>query len=64
MANVFLRNTPEETLKFTYKMAEGEPVTGRYPDNAIVYMDDRNPGTNLTDLIGTVRSYLIVSKKV
>jgi len=63
MSNCFLRNTPEETRAYTYKMSWGEPVTGRYPENAIVYMDERNPGTKLPDLIGTVRSYLIVSKK-
>ncbi len=60
----FLDYPPKGTGMFTHRMAGGHAMGEKYPADAQIYMDDRNPGTKLSSLIGNTNRFLIVRREI
>lgn len=60
----FLRDFPENIGLNRYKFTEGESFGSEYPDNARIYMSEKEQGEILPSLVGNTRGMLIVNNAI
>ncbi|WP_437541482.1 DUF1629 domain-containing protein [Sorangium sp. So ce367] len=57
-----LASPPEGLGLSYYRMAKGEPIQDKYPEDARIYMSEKMPGIKVPSIVGNTHNYLITSK--
>ena len=59
-----LDDPPEGVTIKSFYMQKGKKIGLEYPNNAVCYMREERTGIRLSSLIGSIKSYLILSSEV
>jgi hypothetical protein len=57
-----LSSPPTDLGLSYYRMAKGDAIGDKYPDNARIYMSEKHPGIKVPSIVGNTHNYLITSR--